>query len=119
MTNINRKMVRLYAGEGQDEANYGTERFRVHEDHTIEVPSEAVDSLVRIGGFEQIADPAPVPQGHIALAHPQGIGCSWGGTVYPPDAQGLVIVPIAAAGDLMAHGFKPVSAPQEASHGCG
>jgi hypothetical protein len=119
MTNINRKMVRLYAGEGQDEANYGTERFRVHEDHTIEVPSEAVDSLVRIGGFERIADPAPVPQGCIALVHPQAIGCSWGGTVYPPDAQGLVIVPIAAAGDLMAHGFKPASAAEEGSHGCG
>jgi len=119
MTNINRKMVRLYASEGQDEANYGTERFRVHEDHTVDVPSEAVDSLVRVGGFERIADAAPVPQGHVALAHPQGIGCSWGGTVYPPDAEGLVIVPIAAAADLLAHGFKPVDELEEKSHGCG
>jgi hypothetical protein len=118
MTNINRKMVRLYASEGQDEANYGTERFRVHEDHTIEVPSEAVDSLVRIGGFERIADPEPVREGHVALAHPQGIGCSWGGTVYPPDAEGLVIVPIAAAADLLVHGFKPVSDFEEKRHGC-
>jgi hypothetical protein len=119
MTNINRKMVRLYAREGQDEANYGTERFPVHEDHTLEVPSEAVDSLVRIGGFERIADAVPVPQGHVALAHSQGIGCSWGGTAYPPDAEGLVIVPIAAAADLLVHGFAPVSEAEEKSHGCG
>jgi hypothetical protein len=119
MTNINRKMVRLYAGEGQDEANYGTERFRVHEDHTLEVPSEAVDSLVRVGGFERIVEPAPVAEGYVALAHPQAIGCSWGGTAYPPDAQGFVIVPIAAAAALLAHGFAPVSAAQETSHGCG
>ncbi len=114
-----RKMVRLYAGEGQDEANYGTERFRVHEDHTLEVPSEAVDSLVRIGGFERIAEGAPVPQGQVAVAHPQGLGCSWGGVTYSPDTQGLVVVPLAAAADLLVHGFKPVSEAEETRHGHG
>ncbi len=113
-----RKMVRLYAGEGQDEANYGTERFRVHEDHTLEVPSEAVDSLVRVGGFERIVDAAPAPEGHVALAHPQRLGCSWRGATYPPDGEGLVIVPIAAAQDLAAHGFKPVAKAEEPRHGC-
>ncbi len=115
----NRKMVRLYAGEGQDEANYGTERFKVHDDRTLEVPSEAVDSLVRIGGFTRIADTARAPEGHIALTHPQAIGCSWGGASYSPDADGVVIVPTAAAGDLLAHGFTPVSAALEAGHGGG
>jgi hypothetical protein len=119
MDNMNRKMIRLYAGEGQDEANYGTERFRVHEDHTIEAPEEAVDSLVRVGGFQRIAEAAPQPQGHIGLIHAQGVGCSWGGTTYPADAQGMVIVPIAAAGDLLAHGFAPVSDLEEAANGCG
>ena len=119
MTNINRKLVRLYAGEGQDEANYGTERFPVHEDHTLEVPPEAVDSLVRVGGFARIADGAPAPQGHIALIHPQSIGCSWGGVSYAPDVNGVVIVPSAAAGDLLAHGFKPASDAQETINGGG
>jgi len=112
-------MVRLYAGEGQDEANYGAERFRVHEDHTIEVPSEAVDSLVRVGGFEPMADAPRDPPGLVALAHPQGLGCSWRGATYPPDAEGLIIVPLAAAQDLAAHGFKPVSPSEETRHGCG
>jgi hypothetical protein len=112
-------MVRLYAGEGQDEANYGTERFRVHEDHTIDVPTEAVDSLVRVGGFERMSEAAAPPMGLVALAHPQRLGCSWRGVTYPPDAEGLVIVPIAAAQDLAAHGFKPVCELEEQRHGCG
>jgi len=42
----------------------------------------------------------------VAMRHEDGTGCSWRGQSFTADARGVVTVPIAAAGDLMAHGFS-------------
>jgi hypothetical protein len=102
MTN---KTRRLRAPAGADEANYGTERFRVDNSGVVEVPEEAVESLLHTGGFAEIEDEPPVPAGLIYLAHPEGVGCSFGGVSYEPDDKGRVTVPIVAVSALGAHGF--------------
>jgi hypothetical protein len=100
------KTRRLRAPAGADEANYGTERFRVDNDGTVTVPEEAVESLTHTGGFAEIDDEEkPVPAGLIYLAHPDGVGCSFGGVSYSPDDKGRVTVPIVAVTALAAHGF--------------
>jgi hypothetical protein len=99
------KTRRLRAPAGADEANYGTERFRVDNDGTVTVPEEAVESLTHTGGFAEIEEEEPVPAGLIYLAHPDGVGCSFGGVSYAPDDKGRVTVPIVAVTALAAHGF--------------
>jgi hypothetical protein len=42
----------------------------------------------------------------VAMRHDDGAGCSWRGQSFAADAKGVVTVPIAAAGDLIAHGFS-------------
>ncbi len=106
-------MLRLRATQGQDEANFGTELFRVNNDHTVEVPVEAVDALTSVGGFELIPERATPPAGMVHMAHPQGVGCSWGGVTYEPDADGIVTVPAAAGADLASHGFGAAPAVAE------
>ena len=46
-----RKLVRVYGPSGCDEANYGTERFVRHEDGHFDVPEEALQGLLTVGGF--------------------------------------------------------------------
>ncbi|WP_296616707.1 hypothetical protein [Sphingomonas sp.] len=46
------------------------------------------------------------PVDGVAMRHPDGTGCSWRGQSFAADADGVVTVPIAAAGDLIAHGFS-------------
>jgi hypothetical protein len=45
------QMVRLIAPPGTDEANYGTTRYKVHDDGTITVPAEVAKDLVHGAGF--------------------------------------------------------------------
>ena len=105
-----RKMVRLLAPEGTDEANFGEERFRVDNDGYALVPTEAVDALIATGGFthpepdDEEAGPT-APEGSVLLYHPEGLGCSFGGVSYEPDDNGAVSVPAHAAKDLVTHGF--------------
>jgi hypothetical protein len=44
----------------------------------------------------------------VALRHREGAGCSWRGREFPPDAEGVVLVPQEAAAELAAHGFAAV-----------
>lgn len=103
----NPNLVRLQARFGQDEVNVGRGRYRVGLDGTVLVPREAVDSLTSTGGFAIMADLSnAVPTGMARLAHPEHIGCAFGGKTYEPDADGTVLVPAEAAAVLMeAHGF--------------
>jgi hypothetical protein len=42
----------------------------------------------------------------VAMRHADGTGCSWRGQSFAADAAGVVTVPVAAAVDLLAHGFS-------------
>lgn len=50
------KMVRLIAPPGTDECNFGTTRYRVHDDGTVTVPEQVARDLVHGAGF------APAPK---------------------------------------------------------
>jgi hypothetical protein len=45
------QMVRLIVPPGTDEANYGTTRYKVHDDGTITVPAEVAKDLAHGAGF--------------------------------------------------------------------
>lgn len=51
-----------------------------------------------------------VYDGHTEMRNADGGGCSWRGESYQPDADGVVTVPVAAAADLIDHGFTFVPA---------
>jgi hypothetical protein len=53
------QMVRLIAPSGTDECNYGTDRYRVHEDGTVTVPAEVAKDLVHGAGLA-LAPPVTV-----------------------------------------------------------
>lgn len=46
----------------------------------------------------------------VAMRHKDGAGCSWRGQSFAADGKGIVTVPVAAAADLLAHGFSFVAA---------
>ena len=105
------KTRRLRAPQGVDEASFGTQSFPVEGDRTVEVPSEAVDSLTGVGGFV-LADVevAPAPEGFVEIDHEdQGASLSVAGQSYSRGEDGRMFVPLAAAPDLEAHGFRLVS----------
>lgn len=98
----------LRAAFGQDEANHGTARYPVGNDGLIWVPLEAVGPLAAIGGFAMAKARDDVTSaGTLKLRHTDAAGCSYGGSQYPSDANGDVLVPAEAARELMAHGFIP------------
>ena len=45
------QLVRLIAPPGTDECNFGTVRYRVHDDGTVTVPAEVAKDLVHGAGF--------------------------------------------------------------------
>lgn len=63
---------------------------------------------------ESAPTPAPAPEDQVEMvrmrradgAHTDGV--SWGAQSYLPDADGVITVPSAAAGDLESHGFERV-----------
>lgn len=60
--------------------------------------------MAEIPSRRHMSKTAPVDG--VAMRHPDGTGCSWHGQSYAADAKGVVTVPIAAAGDLIAHAFS-------------
>jgi len=109
-----RKILTLKANQGQDEANFGGERYPVNlTTHTVDVPEDAAAGLLKVGGFELETSRPPVTPGFIRLIDKAGDGCSWGGQTYEPDEDGYVTVPVVAAADLAAHGY--VTAPAVAA----
>jgi hypothetical protein len=98
---------------------HGTERFHPYRtDHTdpasvwlVEVPEEVAAHLLHVGGFAVAKKDMPPATtiGMVRLRHSEGVGCSFAGRVYEPDADGVVRVPAEAAAELMAHGFVAVT----------
>jgi len=54
-------LIELIAPGGCDEANHGTERYRVDNNGRIRVPREAAFHLIR-AGFVPVATPPPPPR---------------------------------------------------------
>lgn len=112
-----REPVTLRITQGTDEANDGTQRFRVDPDGMLTVPADVADRLLQGGGFIEVVGDAPAaPQGMVRVRNPSSSGCSWGGFSYEADEDGVVTVPVVAEPDLAAHGFARV-AEVEGSHG--
>lgn len=106
-------LIPLRAVFGQDEANHGPERYTVDNNGLVWVPAEAVAPLTAIGGFVLAGShPNAVSNGALKLHHYGSGGCSYHGRQYLADATGNVLVPAEAAGELLAHGFVPVSNEQ-------
>ena len=42
----------------------------------------------------------------VAMHHEDGAGCSWRRRSFAADAKGVVTVPVAAAAELLVHGFN-------------
>jgi hypothetical protein len=126
-----RPMVTLQLPPGAADApiSHGTTFYRPYPaDHRdpaspmlVDVPVEVAIPLLKRGGFfmAKRENPAPapadtparepnrgrLPAGMVRLRHPQGAGCSHEGVSYDPEADGTVIVPHAAIGVLLCHGF--------------
>lgn len=106
-------LIPLRAVFGQDEANHGTECYTVDNNGLVWVPIEAVVPLTAIGGFVLASSrPDAVSSGALKLHHSGSSGCSYLGRQYLVDANGNVLVPAEAAGELLAHGFVPISNEQ-------
>jgi len=53
--------------------------------------------------------PKAAPADMVTMHHEDGAGCSWRGQSFAADAKGVVTVPVAAAAELLTHGFSFVS----------
>ena len=116
-------LIALRAEFGQDEANHGTERYRVGDDRVVLVPRTVAIHLVNNAGFclatrpdPEQAKPAALelqPYLLVRVQHPGATVCSYGGCEYRADEKGEFLVPTTAVADLMGHGFVPI----EPAHG--
>ena len=98
-------MVRkLKAPKGTDEANANGKSYRVENDGTVEVPDDAVQPLLAIGGFVEVDDtPVEVPTGMV-LVKSSDPTASCGG-----EKMGdKFMVDIPTANELVSHGFSIV-----------
>jgi len=50
--------------------------------------------------------PKTAPVDGVAMRHDDGTGCNWRGQSFAADAKGVVTVPVAAAAELLVHGFN-------------
>lgn len=72
--------------------------------------AEADAAAAAVEAEAQAAAEPVVYDGHTEMRNTDGGGCSWRGESYEPDADGVVTVPVAAAADLIDHGFTFVPA---------
>ena len=100
------RMIKLHAPPGTDEANFGTERYRVDNDGTVYVPEEAAADLIASGGFYADPEPVELPEGMVRLTGPEGASCSWGGQSFSAGEDGALVVPVGAVAALASHGFS-------------
>jgi hypothetical protein len=104
---------KLHAPAGADEANFAGKRYRVDNNGEVEVPEEAVDSLVLVGGFTITPELIPPSGSFAVVANRDGAtSCSWGGNVYEADDNGCFSIPGDALADLSSHGFYVVEKPE-------
>lgn len=111
-------LIALRAEFGQDEANHGTERYRVGDDRLVLVPPAVAIYLVKNAGFcvarrafAEHIKPAPLdiqPHLLVRVQHPAATVCSYGGCEYRGDQNGEFVVPPRAVADLTGHGFVPI-----------
>ena len=107
------KFQKLHAHKGTDEANHDGVLYRVDNDGNIEVPNEAVDALLKTGGFvaEDLSDDDP--EGFARVKSFTGATrLSWGGNSYSSRADGSFLVPAVAVSDLLSHGFFGDETPE-------
>ena len=112
-----RTTLKLKAPPGTDEANFGTERFRVDNSGEIDVPADAAEPLLNVGGFVMHTDPtSSASVGDIYYRNPTDptAGFSCGGVSYSAGADGTFTAPAELAVELVSHGFFPVEAPPAA-----
>ena len=112
-------LIALRAEFGQDEANHGTERYRVGDDRVVLVPRTVAIYLVNNAGFCAASRPDPEQAKSIALElqppflvrvqHPTATVCNYGGCEYRADEKGEFLVPARAVADLTGHGFIPLA----------
>ena len=107
-----RPTLKLRAPPGTDEANYGTERYRVDNSGEVEMPDDAVEGLLAVGGFVP-STPASgqfVSVGDLLYANPNdpSASFSWGGVSYTADTNGNIAAPAEIGAQLASHGFLPV-----------
>jgi hypothetical protein len=111
-------LIALRAEFGQDEANHGTERYRVGDDRVVLVPRMVAIYLVNNAGFCVVRrpdakhpNPAPLdlqPPFLVRVQHPTATVCNYGGCEYRADEKGEFLVPARAVADLTGHGFIPL-----------
>jgi hypothetical protein len=95
---------------------HGTTGFEPYPDGMgwwlVDVPDTIAAYLLKTGGFSMAKKDQPAaPAGMVRLRHPEGVGCSFAGQAYEPNADGVVLVPAEAVAALVAHGFVAVEEP--------
>ena len=99
---------KLVANQGTDEVNIDGVSYKVnHADNTVEVPGESVGPLLDRGGFSY-AEPAPVPQGFVAMRHAYLESFSVDGEMFAPQEDGSFLIPSAVLRSATDHGFTIV-----------
>lgn len=102
------KTHKLRAPRGTDEVNFGDRAYRVDNSGEVEVPEEAVPSLLATAGCIEVAAPAETPDGFVRVVHDDATAVSIGQIAYERASDGAFLVPAHAAADLVAHGFRAV-----------
>jgi hypothetical protein len=107
-----KKTVNLHmTNNGTDEVNYGTEKFPVDpKTHNVEVPTEAVSSLVKQGGALVIEEKPLLPpqEGWVKIRHDNpNASMSFDGVSYCVGDDGCGYMPAhVATVAIESHGFK-------------
>ena len=96
---------KLKAAEGTTEVNIGETDIVVPPDGIIEVPDDQVDALIERGGFSEVEDPTPAPDGNVKMKGPAGASCTVFGQTYTAGDDGLITGPVAAVTALLDHNF--------------
>jgi hypothetical protein len=86
---------------------YRADHTNPDSDWYVDVPPDVARHLTHRGGFTLVPTSFVVHSaGTIRMRNDAGTGCGWGGIAFKPDEDGVVEVPIEAAGDLTSHGFQ-------------
>jgi hypothetical protein len=102
--------MKLRMNAGTDQVCHGPVGYTVSNiDWVVDVPPEVAAVLLRTGaGAVQIdAEPAPEPEGELCVKHVSGMAASfsWRGRSFVADDNGVLVIPAAAIGDAISHGF--------------
>ncbi|HYA07493.1 MAG TPA: hypothetical protein VEF90_16530 [Xanthobacteraceae bacterium] len=100
---------KLHVQKGTDEVNFDGKLYRVDNNGDVEVPVEAIEPLLKVGGCTIDDDTGPDPDGFVRVRHNgDATSCSWGSATYEARPDGTFLIPAVAADDLSSHGFVGV-----------